>query len=148
MAERAPEAPGRRRLLGWLTRGFLSLWAFGFAWVVFAFLKPPRSRQSLTDRLIRVGPLDSLPPGTATLVRHGREPIWVIRTGDDALVGLAGVCTHLHCVLDWDAANRVLDCPCHNGSFDLNGNVLSGPPPEPLTRYRVETRRGEIYVHL
>lgn len=141
------EQPSRRRLLGWLSRGFLSLWAIGLAWVVAAFLKPPRSRQSLGERVIQVGPLESIPVGKARLVRHGREPIFVVRTDEETVVGLAGVCTHLHCVLEWNEAQRQLGCPCHEGAFDLNGNVLKGPPPRSLRRYQVQTQLGQVYLH-
>jgi Rieske Fe-S protein len=138
----------RRRLLGWLSRGFLALWGIGFAWVILAFLKPPRSRESLGERVIKVGPLSSLPVGEARLVRHGREPIFVVRLDESTLVGLAGVCTHLHCVLNWSAPQRQLACPCHEGAFDHNGNVLKGPPPRPLKRYRVQAQLGQVYLHL
>jgi cytochrome b6-f complex iron-sulfur subunit len=141
-------SPRRRRLLKWLTGGFLSMWGLGFAWVVAAFVKPPRSPRSLAERVLKIGPVDSLSIGQAQLVRHGREPIFIIRTDEETLVGLAGVCSHLHCVLNWDDEQQVLDCPCHEGAFDVNGNVLKGPPPRPLKRFRVETRLGQIYVHL
>jgi cytochrome b6-f complex iron-sulfur subunit len=141
-------SPRRRQVLKWLTGGFLSLWGFGFAWVVAAFLKPLHSQGSLAERVIRVGPVDSLPVGQARLVRRGREPLFVIRTGEESLVGLAGVCTHLHCVLQWDGQQEQLQCPCHEGSFDVNGNVLKGPAARGLRRYRVETRLGQIYLHL
>jgi len=141
-------SPRRRRVVKWLTGGFLSLWGFGFAWVVAAFLKPLHAQGSLSERIIRVGPVDSLPVGQARLVRRGREPLFVIRTGEESLVGLAGVCTHLHCVLKWDDQQEQLQCPCHEGSFDVNGNVLKGPAARGLRRYRVETRLGEMYLHL
>lgn len=138
----------RRTLLGWLAAGFLSIWGFGSAWVVISFLKPPRSRSSLGERVIKVGPIDSLPVGRGRLVRHGREPIFVVRTDETTLVGLSAVCTHLHCILTWDHDRAELACPCHNGTFDVNGNVLVGPPKRPLKRFRVETQLGQIYVHL
>ena len=140
--------PSRRRLLGWLSRGFLSLWAVGLAWVVTGFLKPPRSRESLGQGVIKVGPESGLLPGQAQLVRHGSEPVFVVRTVAGALIGVSAVCTHLHCVLDFDRGSGQLTCPCHEGSFDLSGNVLTGPPPRPLRTYRVETRLGQIYLHL
>lgn len=132
----------------WLTSGFLSLWGFGFAWVIAAFLKPLHARGGLGERVIKVGPVDSLPVGQARLVRRGREPIFVVRTGEESMVGLAGVCTHLHCVLQWNDQQKQLACPCHEGAFDANGNVLKGPAARGLQRYRVETRLGEIYLHL
>ncbi len=121
--------PRRRDLLRWAARGFLSLWALAIGWVSLAFLKPPRSRGGLAERILHAGPLVDLPAGQARLLRHGREPIWIVRLDEERLVALAGVCTHLHCVLDFDAAARRLACPCHEGAFDLNGNVTHGPPP-------------------
>ena len=141
-------ASSRRRFLGWLSRGFLSLWAVGLAWMVGGFLKPPRSRESLGRGVVKVGPESDLLPGRAQLVRHGREPVFVIRTTAGELIGVSAVCSHLHCVLDFDRAQQRLACPCHEGSFDLSGNVLTGPPPRPLGTYRVETRLGQIYLHI
>ena len=143
-----PSNPPRRRFLTWLARGFLSLWGLGFAWVVGAFVGAPRSSRSLTETVLKAGSLDDLPVGAAERLEHGKDPIWVIRTGEDELVGLSGVCTHMRCILDWDPEQRILNCPCHDGSFDLNGNVLGGPPPRPLRRHKVETQLGQIYVHL
>ena len=140
--------PDRRRFLKYLTRGFLSLWGVGFLWVVSHFLKPPRSRSSLSERRLGIGLVDSIPVGTARLVQHGSEPIWVVRTDTETFIGLAGVCTHLRCILGWDGEEQSLVCPCHDGAFDLNGNVLKGPPPQALKRYRVQTQLGEIYIHV
>ena len=136
----------RRRLLDWMARGVLSLWALGGAWVLVSFLKPLKRR--LGDRVIEVGRSGDLAPGRGRLVRFGREPIWVVRTPQGALVAVSAVCTHLRCVLDWDERRGVLACPCHEGSFDSSGNVLGGPPPAPLARYRVEESLGRIYVRV
>ena len=37
-------------------------------------------------------------------------------------------------------------CPCHNGMYDLNGAVVSGPPPKPLDEYVVRLRGEEGFV--
>ncbi|MCP4203198.1 MAG: Rieske (2Fe-2S) protein [bacterium] len=142
------QSPERRRFLVWLVRGFGSLWALGAAWVAAAFVQPPKGGRGLGETTLDAGTTDSLTIGQGRLVRHGRQPVWVVRTGEDAYVGMSAVCTHLHCVLDWDPERRVMDCPCHAGSFDLNGNVLSGPAPVPLERYVVETRMGRLVVNL
>lgn len=142
------DRPTRRKVLGWLSRGFLSLWGVAVVYVVGSFMKTPPERRRLGERWVEVGTLDSLPIGRARMVRHGREPVFVVRTGEETLVGLSGVCTHLHCVLGWNEAARTLDCPCHAGVFDLNGNVVTGPPSRSLRNYEVETRLGRIYVRL
>lgn len=146
--ERSAAGPRRRDLLQWAARGFLSLWAVATGWVTLSYLRPPRSRGGLAESVLHAGSLADLAIGQARLLRHGREPVWVVRLDEERLVALAGVCTHLHCVLDFDPDARRLACPCHDGAFDLNGNVTHGPPPGPLARHRVEVRLGEIYVHV
>jgi cytochrome b6-f complex iron-sulfur subunit len=64
------------------------------------------------------------------------------------VVAASAVCTHVRCILGFDRERRGLVCPCHDGRFDLNGNVLSGPPPRPLPIYEVSIRAGEVFVHL
>ncbi|TDI85191.1 MAG: hypothetical protein E2O78_04900 [Caldithrix sp.] len=34
-------------------------------------------------------------------------------------------------------------CPCHDGVFDVNGNVVSGPPPRPLQKYEVDVDEND-----
>jgi len=43
-------------------------------------------------------------------------------------------CTHLGCAYRWDAAKDRFLCPCHTAVFQIDGTVLSGPPPRPLDR--------------
>ena len=37
-------------------------------------------------------------------------------------------------------------CACHNGTFDLRGRNLSGPPPKPLEEFAVNIVNDEIFV--
>jgi len=142
------ETPARRRFLGWMSRAFLGLWGLGAAGVVGAYLKAPERREGAGDRLVRVGPLDELRIGEARLVRHGVSPFFIVRLDAIRVVALSAVCTHVRCILDFDRERRGLVCPCHDGRFDLAGNVLSGPPPRALPTYTVSVRDGEMFVHL
>jgi len=64
------------------------------------------------------------------------------------VLALSAVCTHVRCILGYEPARRTLICPCHDGRFDLSGNVLSGPPPRPLPGYPASVRAGEIFVQV
>ena len=37
-------------------------------------------------------------------------------------------------------------CPCHGGSFDIEGQVTGGPPPGPMNRYEVRVVDGIVEV--
>jgi len=37
-------------------------------------------------------------------------------------------------------------CACHNGFYDVNGKVVSGPPPKPLDEYAVRVRGDEVVI--
>ena len=137
---------GRREALKWLTRGFLSLWGLGAAAVGLTFLRAPTSEKRPGEGVIRGGTLSSMPVGGARFLAHGSEPIFLVRAAETEVVAMSAVCTHLRCVLKWDDANARIVCPCHAGSFDRTGNVLSGPAKRPLPHYRVEVRDDEILV--
>jgi len=140
------EPPGRRRFITLLSQAFLGLWGLGAAAVVGAYLKAPEKRDA--ERMVSAGLLDDYRVGEGRLVRHGVTPFYVVRLDAARVVALSAVCTHVRCILGYDPARRVLVCPCHEGRFDLSGNVLSGPPPRPIASYPVSVRAGEIIVSL
>jgi cytochrome b6-f complex iron-sulfur subunit len=97
---------------------------------------------------VRVGLLEDLGIGEGRLVRHGTRPFYVVRVDAARVIALSAVCTHVRCILGYDRERRGFVCPCHDGRFDLAGNVLSGPPPRALPTYPVSVRAGEVFVHL
>jgi cytochrome b6-f complex iron-sulfur subunit len=145
----AGEPPtSRRRFLTWLSRAFLGLWGLGAAGAIGAYLRPPEHGPRVAERIVRVGLLEDLRIGEARLVRHGVSPFYVVRLDAVRVVALSAVCTHVRCILGFDRERRVLTCPCHDGRFDLAGQVISGPPPRPLASYSVSVRAGEVFVQL
>lgn len=137
---------GRREFLKWMSRAFLGLWALGGAGVVSAYLSSPEEREG--GGPVHVGSLGELRIGEAKLIRHGVTPFFVIRTNESSVIAVSAVCTHVRCILNYDRERRSIVCPCHDGRFDLRGNVLSGPPPRSLPSFEVSMREGEVFVRV
>jgi len=62
---------------------------------------------------------------------------YIIRSGQSTYVALSRICTHRGCNVGYNPGAKDFECPCHGGIYDLNGNVVSGPPPAPLEKYHV-----------
>jgi len=74
------------------------------------------------------------------------EAIIFLASLPQGLTAFSSVCSHLGCIVDWDSQKEEFVCPCHGGRYDINGNVIGGPPPAPLDNLPIETRDGKIFV--
>ena len=76
------------------------------------------------------------------------DPAVLLRLGDRELVAFSQKCTHLGCVVYYEADEDRWHCPCHEGNFEAaTGQVISGPPTRPLGRIDVEVRDdGQIWA--
>lgn len=90
----------------------------------------------LGDRLrpAEVGSAANLAPGAGAVLRDGHRRRAVYRDLDGALHSVSARCTHLGCLVRFNAAETSWDCPCHGSRFGVDGEVLEGPAVEPLSR--------------
>ena len=87
--------------------------------------------------------LAEVPVGGTFLFRYPGhdDPAVLIRFGDHDVVAFSQKCTHLGCVVYYEADHDRWHCPCHEGNFEgRTGRVISGPPTRPLGRIDVEVR--------
>jgi glycine/D-amino acid oxidase-like deaminating enzyme/nitrite reductase/ring-hydroxylating ferredoxin subunit len=61
------------------------------------------------------------------------QKLAVYRDKDGTLTKRSAICTHMGCVVAWNAAERTWDCPCHGSRFEATGRVLSGPAETDLS---------------
>ncbi|NIS26689.1 Rieske 2Fe-2S domain-containing protein [candidate division KSB1 bacterium] len=121
---------------------------YGTGAVYFLNFIIPR-KKPIKYRKLLVGSLEELPRGGSITFKDldGRENVLV--NTDAGLKAMSTTCTHLGCKVYWEPNNDRFFCPCHNAVFDVNGNVVSGPPPRPLDKYEVEVDENEnVYVML
>ena len=72
-----------------------------------------------------------------------KDGVLVMRVNTTTFSAIDAACTHEGCTVAYNSSNSKVVCPCHGGTFDTNGAVISGPPPSPLAKYTV-TQSGTI----
>ncbi len=78
--------------------------------------------------------LDEVPCGEGRIVRVKGSKAAAYRRDDGTLSVCSAVCPHLGCIVEWNAAEKTWDCPCHGSRFQATGEVIAGPAEEPLQR--------------
>jgi Rieske Fe-S protein len=131
-------AVGRRRLLSWFLGTAAGALAAAVLYPVARFLSPPRIPESTTAE-VEAGPANDpeLVAKGFKIVRFGAEPVIVLRVSDTDFRAFSATCTHLDCIVEYRRDKQLIWCNCHNGQYDLTGRNVAGPPPRPLTAYRV-----------
>ena len=141
MAERYDR---RGFLDGLLATGFISTIG-AMVYPVWRYLIPPANAEPATQSVV-AAQASQLAPNSGLLFKFGSKPGIVVRTPDGALQAFSAVCTHLDCTVQYKADTSQLWCACHNGMYDLAGNVVSGPPPRPLEKLVVNQRGEDVVV--
>jgi Rieske Fe-S protein len=121
-----------------LAVGFVST-ASAIAYPVARFLVPPEGGEPATASAV-AGRAAAVKPNSGVIFKFGNKPAIVVRSADGELHAFSAVCTHLDCTVQYKADISQLWCACHNGYYDLGGNVVSGPPPRALERFVVNLR--------
>jgi cytochrome b6-f complex iron-sulfur subunit len=93
-------------------------------------------------RKIPIGDLAGYPVDTFTFLEEHK--IFVYRD-HEGIRAVSAVCTHLGCMLEKTPDG--FECPCHGSSYNMKGEVLSGPAPRDLSWYQVSgSPEGQILV--
>jgi cytochrome b6-f complex iron-sulfur subunit len=134
----------RRSFLDWLLTGGLVAWGIAIFAPVISYVWPAQKRGPSTQA-VSAGKATDFSDWQGKTVAVGGHPVIVVRT-PQGFKAFSAICTHLGCIAAWNPAQHQIDCPCHAGVFDINGRVVSGPPPRPLAEYPVMVVNGEVMV--
>ena len=78
-----------------------------------------------------------LKTGTGEVIYHDDQKLAVYKDEEGEITALIPVCTHAGCIVNFNAAEKSWDCPCHGGRFNLQGKVLTGPPRKDLEQINI-----------
>lgn len=80
-------------------------------------------------------------------LKDDKVPYILVHTEEGAFYSYEQKCTHLSCAVYYKPGSGKIECPCHQGYFDVKtGHVLQGPPPRPLKKLDVLLEGEKIFV--
>jgi len=141
-----------------------AIWGIGgFIGIVFgvtavAYVVGPSLKKKQAETWMRLGPTSKVELGIPTLFTYKIQTqtgwletteevsVYILTTDGRTYIAMSNICTHLGCHIRWIAEQDKFFCPCHNGEFDIQGNVVAGPPPRPLDRYDVKVENDQLYI--
>jgi cytochrome b6-f complex iron-sulfur subunit len=132
----------RRRLMAYAWIGAAAIVMGELIGGTFAFLWPRRKGPKVETVFI-AGKVTEFKVGEVIPFR--KERTFILRT-EGGFLAISAICTHLHCIVNWNEMLKKFECPCHGAKFNQNGEVLEGPPPRPLDLYKLQIVAGNVVV--
>ncbi len=132
---------GRRQFMNALLVGAGGITTLGMLYPFTAYFIPASSggggggtlaKDALGNDVLVDAFLAGHTPGERVLTQGLKgDPTYLVITEDKELsdYGLNAICTHLGCVVPWNAAENKFKCPCHGSQYDSTGKVVRGPAP-------------------
>ncbi len=108
-----------------------SITVFSFVFSILKFLTALPTRAADAKKLVIRK--SEVPSGEAKNFIYQNSPAVLINVPEKGFIALSRTCTHLGCLVEYNKTRQKLICPCHAGTYELDGSVESGPPPKPLT---------------
>lgn len=143
MSDQTASSTERRTFLGIILGAIGAAVAALTVWPLVRFLSPvDKGGAAEQVRIAR----QEVPVGGAHFFSYQGQPAVLLQPNAGEFVALTAVCTHLGCIIKWVDADQEFLCPCHAGRFSSSGQVLGGPPPEPLETYAVTLEGDEILI--
>lgn len=142
--EEAKVDSGRRWVNVVLGTGIVATIA-SFIYPAIRYVIPPPVSEAANLSVV-AAKVGQLKDNTGKVFKFGSEPAILIRLAGGQYRAFTAVCTHLGCTVQYRPDLHEIWCPCHNGTYNLQGRNVSGPPPRPLTEYKVHIQGEDIIV--
>lgn len=78
--------------------------------------------------------IGELTRGEGAVVRINGENLAAYKHDDGSVTAVSPTCTHMGCIVGFNAAEKSWDCPCHGSRFALDGRVINGPAVRDLEK--------------
>ena len=135
----------RRQVADYLLGVGLAALAGTVLYPLLRYLIPPKVKEVAAGSII-AAKVGELPPSSGKIFLFGGKPAILVHTSQGTYKAFTAVCTHLACTVQYRPDFGHIWCACHDGHYDLNGQVLAGPPPRPLAEFGVTVKGNDIVV--
>lgn len=148
----------RRQFMSWVTGAISAIIGLGLGIPAIAYIVGPSLKKEEAQNWIGLGSISKVELGKPTLFKTKilRQTGWIVNeeqisvfvlteNGRD-FVAMSNICTHLGCRVRWIDDREEFFCPCHNGVFDKDGQIVSGPVPRPLDRFETKVENGQLFI--
>lgn len=95
----------------------------------------------------KVALLSDIPEGHVKAVEVDAEDVAICNVGG-TLYAVSDICSHAHAHLsEGELEGKIISCPLHGATFDVTtGKALCPPAVQPIAKYTVEVRDGEVWI--
>jgi len=144
------ESLSRRKFFVSAGNAAIGIAALGSLGVTLDFLSPKVLLE--LPRRFSIGALASMQPNSVTFDAEHR--LIVFRDKQGYFYALSAVCTHLGCIVEWKEMGipghpeGVIACPCHGSVFNKTGDVIRGPAPRSLDRFKMYLEDDRVIVDM
>jgi nitrite reductase/ring-hydroxylating ferredoxin subunit len=97
-----------------------------------------------------VAKVDEVPPGTLKQIMLDVDTQICLANVDGTLYAINGECTHMSGPLgEGELDGTTVTCPWHGGEFNVTtGELVGGPPDDPVAVYQVRVEGDEVQVEV
>ncbi len=81
--------------------------------------------------------IDDIKNETGGIIEKNGEKIGIYKDIEGKIHAVKPICTHLGCLLNWNAADKTWDCPCHASRFDYTGKNIYNPALKNLEKFNL-----------
>ena len=160
MTKRSDYIIGRREFVGGVVGLIGAIMSAVIGLPAVGYVISPALKGATKEEWIPLGPTSALKTGVPTPFTFSQmkqvawrrtrisHKVYAISHDGQNVAVFSDACTHLSCKVSWNEERGTFVCPCHDGLFDKDGNVVSGPPPRPLDRFEAKVENDQITIRV
>jgi menaquinol-cytochrome c reductase iron-sulfur subunit len=98
---------------------------------------------SLTEPALRTIQIEQIDGWRKTV---SEKVVYITKDQRNQLSVLSSICPHLGCTVPWNKEKKQFICPCHGGTFSVDGSRVSGPSQRGMDTLETSVQDGQLLV--